>query len=178
MHGTCVGIVGLGAIGEAVARRLRGFGVELLGHDVLPRKIEGVAMVPLDELLRRADIVTVHTPLNDSTSGLIAERELALMRPEAIIVNTARGGIVDETALADALRSGRLRAAGLDVFNEEPPTGSPLLGLPNVVLSPHVAGLSTDSIRRMLQLASRSVVDVLAGRKPAGLVDPAALAAP
>jgi phosphoglycerate dehydrogenase-like enzyme len=135
-------------------------------------------MVPLDELLRRADVVTVHTPLNDSTSGLIAERELALMRPEAIIVNTARGGIVDETALADALRSGRLRAAGLDVFNEEPPTGSPLLGLPNVVLSPHVAGLSADSIRRMLQLASRSVVDVLAGRKPAGLVDPAALAAP
>jgi phosphoglycerate dehydrogenase-like enzyme len=170
LHGACVGILGLGAIGRAVARRLRGFDTELLACDVVAREADGIELVPLDELLRRAQILTVHVPLADSTRGMIGRRELALMRPGAILVNAARGGIVDEAALADALAAGRLRAAALDVFEDEPPWGSRLLELPNVVLSPHVAALSVDSIGRMLRLASRSVVEVLAGRPPDGLV--------
>jgi len=114
-------------------------------------------------------------PLVDSTRRLIGVRELELMRPEAILVNTSRGEVVDEEALARALANGRLRAAGLDVFQAEPPVGSPLLGLPGTTLSPHVAGLSASSIRRMLRLASESVVTVLRGELPPTAVNPEAL---
>ena len=121
--------------------------------------------------------MTVHVPLLDSTRGLIGSDELALLRPGAIIVNAARGGIVDEDALAEALRSGRVRAAALDVFAEEPPAGSPLLDLPNTVLSPHAAALSEESIKRMLRLSAEAVVSVLRGDRPPGVVNPPALAA-
>jgi phosphoglycerate dehydrogenase-like enzyme len=177
LHGRTVGIVGLGAIGQAVARRLRGFDCIVLGHDVEPRQVMGVESLPLDELLTRSHVVTVHVPLSGSTRGLIGKRELALLPAGAIVVNAARGGIVDEEALVQALRSGRVRAAALDVFADEPPAGSPLLELPNVVLSPHVAALSEGSIRRMLSMAAQSVVAVLEGREPAGVVNPPALAA-
>jgi phosphoglycerate dehydrogenase-like enzyme len=176
LYGRTVGIVGLGAIGQGVARRLRGFDCTVLGHDVEPRVVDGVVPVSLTELLERSHIVTVHVPLNDFTRGLIGERELALLPPGSIVVNAARGGIVDEHALVAALRSGHVRAAALDVFVDEPPAGSPLLELPNVVLSPHVAALSEDSIRRMLGLAAQAVVSVLEGREPAGVVNPPALA--
>ena len=177
LHGRTVGIVGLGAIGQAVARRLRGFDCVVLAHDVVPRSVDGVEVVPLAELLERSEIVTVHVPLLDETRGLIGRAELDLLRPEAILVNAARGGIVDEEALVEALTSGRIRAAALDVFAEEPPVASPLLGLPNVILSPHVAGLSLDSMYRMLRLAAQSVVSVLSGGEPRGIVNPLALAA-
>jgi phosphoglycerate dehydrogenase-like enzyme len=175
LGGCCVGIVGLGSIGREVARRLRAFDVELLGCDVAATSVEGVEAAGLDELLQRADIVTLHIPLSSSSSALIGARELALMRPGAILVNVARGGIVSEQPLYDALRAGRLRGAGIDVFADEPPVASPLLSLPNVVLTPHVAGISVRSQQRMLGLAVRSVLDVLDGVRPAGLVNPEAL---
>jgi phosphoglycerate dehydrogenase-like enzyme len=172
LHGRTVGLVGAGAIGRTVARRLSGFDVRLLAYDVAPRAVDRIEFVTLDELLRRAEIVSVHVPLLESTRGLIGERELALMRPDAILVNTSRGEVVDEAALAGALAAGRLRAAALDVFEAEPPAGSPFLELPNTTLSPHVAGLSDASMQRMLELASESVVAVLRGEVPATAVNP------
>jgi phosphoglycerate dehydrogenase-like enzyme len=177
LHGATVGIVGLGAIGQAVARRLLGFDCTLLAYDVDDRHADGVRRVSLAELLGRSEIVTVHVPLLESTRGLIGAGELALTRPDAILVNTSRGGIVDEEALVAALHSGRIRAAALDVFASEPPAGSPLLGLPNVVLTAHLAGLSEASIARMLRVASQAVVSVLEGGEPTGVVNPRVLAA-
>jgi phosphoglycerate dehydrogenase-like enzyme len=178
LHGSVVGLVGLGAIGRAVARRLSGFDVRLLAYDVAPRPLEGAELVELDELLARAEIVSVHVPLLDSTRGLLGERELGLMRSGAVLVNTSRGGVVDEAALARALAGGRIRAAALDVFGVEPPAGSPLLDLPTTTLSPHVAGLSTASIDRMLQLSVRSVTAVLRGEVPETAVNPEAIRGP
>jgi len=172
LDGATVGIVGLGSIGRAVARRLRGFGCSILAHDLVPTTMEGIEFVPLDELLGRSDVVTLHVPLNDSTQVLIGTRELAQLRAGAILVNTSRGGVVDEVALFGALADGRLRAAALDVFVDEPPRLSPLLGLPNVVLTPHIAGLSTGSIAKMLRLASRSILTVLDGGVPESVANP------
>ena len=167
LHGRTVGIIGLGSIGRAVARRLTGFDCSTLGYDVAPAGVDGVEFTSLADLLSRSDIVTVHVPLNETTEVLIGEPELAMLRADAILVNTSRGGVVDESALYAALAGGRLRGAGLDVFIDEPPVGSPLLDLPNVVLTPHVAGLSTSSIAEMLRLASQSILTVLQGGQPA-----------
>ena len=172
LHGSTVGILGLGSIGQAVARRLQGFDCNVLAFDVELRRVPGVELVSFENLLERAEILTIHVPLLDSTRNLIGAPELARLRPGAILVNAARGGIVDEQALFDALRAGRLRAAALDVFEAEPPVGSPLLRLPNVVVSPHVASFGDRSIARMLSLAAESVVEVLAGREPPCVVNP------
>ena len=175
LTGATVGIVGYGAIGRLVARRLGGFDVELLVHDTVP--VDGVEQVDLDALLTRSDVVTVHVPLTPATRNLIGERELALLGPNGVLVNTSRGGVVDEHALARALADGRLRAAAIDVFEHEPPLGTPLAGLANCVLTPHVAGLSVDAMGAMLDRAVASVVAVLAGREPPGRVVNAPLAA-
>ena len=177
LHGATVGIVGLGAIGRSVARRLQGFECTILAYDLEPRTVDGVEAVSLEELLRRSDFVTLHVPLNDSTQVLVGARELARLRPGAILVNTSRGGVVDEAALYAALTEGRLRAAALDVFADEPPTGSPLLDLPNVVVTPHLAGLSVSSVTCMLRLASQSIVTVLEGGVPDSVANPDGLAA-
>jgi phosphoglycerate dehydrogenase-like enzyme len=171
LSGSTVGIVGGGAIGRAVAKRLHAFDVELLVADAVPVDVEGATQVAFDTLLERSDAITLHVPLFDATRHLIGERELALMKPGAILVNTSRGGIVDEAALAAALRSGHLLGAGIDVFSAEPPDDSPLLQLTNVVLSPHVAGLSSDAIQAMLRAAASAVIAVLAGRVPEGVVN-------
>ena len=176
LHGATVGIVGLGSIGRAVARRLQGFGCAILAYDIAPETVNGVECVSLDELLRRADIVTLHVPLNDSTEALIGTPELKQLRNGAIVVNTSRGGVVDEAALYAALAEGRLRAAALDVFVDEPPAGSPLLDLPNVVLTPHVAGLSKSSIAQILRVASQSILTVLDGGVPESVANPDVLA--
>ncbi len=142
-----VGIVGLGRIGALVAERLSGFGVELIAYDpfVPPARAQqlGVQMVELDELMRRADFITIHIPKTPETTGLIGDKEFALAKPSLRIVNASRGGIIDEAALHAALSTGRIAAAGLDVFVSEPPTGSPLLDLPTIQLTPHL-GASTD----------------------------------
>jgi phosphoglycerate dehydrogenase-like enzyme len=161
LHGATVGIVGYGAIGRAVARRLAGFGVELLVHDPFVHDVE---VTDLDELLARSDVVTLHTPLSPQTRGIVDARAIALMKPDAVIVNTARGPVIDQDALVDALRGGRLGAAGLDVFEVEPPLGSPLLELPNVILSPHVGGISDASNLAMSRMATASVLDAVQNR--------------
>ena len=170
-----VGIVGSGRIGRAVVRRLRGFGCAILVSDpALEQPDEGTRLVSLDELLAESDVVSLHVPLLPETRGLIGRRELALMRPTAVLVNAARGHIVDEAELAAALRGGRLAGAALDVFAEEPPFDSELLELRNVIVTPHVAGMSVGSIAAMTEQASRSVVEVLHGGVPVGTVNPEA----
>jgi phosphoglycerate dehydrogenase-like enzyme len=172
-----VGLVGLGAIGRLVRRRLTGFRAHVLACDPAATPEAGTELVELDELLGRSDVVSLHLPLTSATQHVIDRRQLALMRPGAVLVNTARGGLVDEDALVDALESGRLRAAALDVFEREPPARTRLLALPNVILTPHVAGLSERSVEEMTRRATAAVLDVLAGRVPANLVNPEALAA-
>lgn len=169
LAGATAGLVGYGRIGRLVAERLRGFGVRVLVSDPgMASRPEGdVEIVPLADLLAAADVVSLHCPLLPATHHLIGREQLALMRPGAILVNTARGGIVDEPALLAALEQGRLGGAALDVFEDEPPRASRLLKLPNVLLSPHNAGLSDRSVHEMTCRATASVIDVLAGRAPA-----------
>jgi phosphoglycerate dehydrogenase-like enzyme len=174
LTGATVGLVGFGAIGRRVAHRLLAFGVAVLASD--PVAPDGplsasVEHVPLDDLLRRSDIVSLHAPLSPSSARLIGARELGLMARHAILVNTARGGLVDESALLDALAAGRLRAAALDVFEDEPPTGDRLRGMPNVVMTPHVAGVSERAVSEMTRRACRSVADALRGRVPSDVVN-------
>ena len=180
LRGSTVGIVGLGVIGRALARRLQGFDVTVIASDpvVAAGSVPGVTMVELDELLGSAQIISLHVPILDSTKALIGAAELARMRPDAILINAARGGVIDEDALVEALEAGRIRMGALDVFDNEPPAGSKLLSLPNVILTPHIAGVSVDAMRAMALLAARSVVDVLEGRAPQSVVNPDALAHP
>lgn len=177
--GKTLGIIGLGRIGRAVARRARGFDMPILATDVVRdaafAQEYGVTYVALDELLQRADIVSVNAPLSHSTQHLIDARALGLMRPTALLINTARGGLVDEVALAAALRAGKIAGAGLDVFHDEPLRQNPFHGLDNVVLSPHLAAYSREGLRATGVLAAQGVVTVLEGRRPdaALLVNPA-----
>ncbi len=170
LDGATVGLVGYGAIGRAVRRRLGGFGVRVLVCDPRLGDAPGVERVELEALLRSSDVVSLHAPLTADTRGLLDRRRLALMPAHAVLVNTARGGLVDEGALADALERGALRAAALDVLALEPPHTTRLLALPNVVLTPHVAGLSERSVREMTRRATDDVLAVLGGREPAGRV--------
>ncbi|HTF35007.1 MAG TPA: D-glycerate dehydrogenase [Myxococcota bacterium] len=154
VYGATLGIVGLGEIGRAVARRAQGFGMRVLGWSRTPRALAGVEPMALPDLLRAADFVSVHVARTPETEGLLGREALALLHPHAVVVNTARGGIVDEDALAEMLRKGRLAAAGLDVFAKEPlPKTSPLLRLENVVLTPHIGSASLATRTRMLDLA-------------------------
>jgi phosphoglycerate dehydrogenase-like enzyme len=172
LDGATVGLVGYGAIGRAVHRRLAGFGARVLACD--PAGADGVACTSLEALLTASDVVSLHAPLTPATRGLLSRDRLALLRPHAVLVNTARGGLVDEAALADALERGALRAAGLDVLADEPPhPRARLLALPNVVVTPHVAGLSERSVAEMTRRATDAVLAVLAGREPPGRVRPA-----
>ena len=168
--GKTLGIIGLGRIGKAVARRARGFDMSILAVDVVQDEAfaasHGVRYVTLDELLRQADIVSINAPLQGDTRHLIDADALAAMKPTAYLVNTARGDLVDEAALAEALRSGRLAGAGLDVFHDEPLNDSPLRGLDNVVLSPHLAAYSREGLRETGILAARAVLAVLSGERP------------
>ena len=183
LWGRCMGIVGLGRIGKAMARRCRAFDMRLLAADPVADETfaaaNGIELVALDDLLRRADFVSLHTPLAPETRHLIARRELALMRPTAFLVNTARGGLIDEIALHEALISGRLAGAGLDVFEAEPPEGSPLLDLDNVLLAPHAAGMDEAAERLMGERCVASILAILRGQDPgAGYVlNPQVLAA-
>jgi len=171
VHGTTLGIVGFGRIGRAVARRALGFNMRVLYHDAVradaavERELSATA-TDLETLLREADFVTLHTNLTPETRHLIGERTLRLMRKSAIVVNAARGPIVDEAALARALREGWIPGAGLDVFEEEPRIHPDLLPLQNVVLAPHIASASRDTRIAMATLAVRNCVAVLEGKAP------------
>ena len=183
LRGQTLGIVGFGRIGQAVAGKARAFGLSVLAYDpylpedaVLP---DGITPASLDALLAAADYVTVHTPLNDETRGLIGERALSLMKPTSYLINCARGPIVDESALYAALRDGRIAGAGLDVMESAaPPPEHPLFALDNVIVTPHIAFLSQQSVRELQIRTAQATVAVLQGRMPEFLVNPAALAAP
>jgi glyoxylate reductase len=169
--GRTAGIVGLGRIGAAVARRLaRGFEMEVLYWNRTPRpELErelGLRRVELGELLERSDFVSVHLALDAATRGLLGAAELARMKPTSVLVNTARGAVIDEAALAEGLAAGRPGAAGLDVYEREPAVAPALLGLDNVVLLPHLGSSTEETRRAMALLAARNVVAVLAGRPP------------
>jgi glyoxylate reductase len=169
VHGATLGVVGYGRIGRAVARRGEGFGMRVLHHS---RRSSGEpGYVPdLDTLLRRSDVVSLHLPLDDATRGLVDGRRLALMKSTAVLVNTARGAIVDEEALAVALEEGTIFAAGLDVFEREPEVHPRLVAAPRTVLTPHIGSASTATRTRMARMAAESVHAVLAGEVPRNLV--------
>lgn len=170
VHGATLGLVGFGRIARAVARRAIGFDMTVLHttrHDT-----GEVGYVPLDELLSRSDIVSLHVPLNQTTRHLIGKDELARMKPTAVLVNTARGPVVDENALSDALEAGSLFAAGLDVYDGEPTVSPRLLKAPRATLLPHIGSATIDTRTRMGRLACQGVCDVLAGRTPPNLVLP------
>lgn len=169
VYGRALGIVGWGRIGRRVADRARGFGMQILHHARRPSGEPGY-VGDLDHLLRVADIVTLHVPLKDETRHLIDARRIALMKPTAVLVNTARGPVVDEQALADALHARRIFAAGLDVYEDEPRVHPRLLSAPRTVLLPHIGSASVATRTAMGRLAAQSVVDVLSGRRPPTLV--------
>ena len=163
--GATLGIIGLGEIGQAVARRAQGFGMRVVAWNRSPKNIAGIENLPLDDLLRCSDFVSVNVALTDETRGLLGSERIALMKAGAVLVNTARGGIVDEPALAEALGSGQLYAAGIDVFEQEPVAGdNPLLDLPNVVVAPHIGSATAATRRRMANMAVANALAALAGR--------------
>ncbi len=168
LRGRTLGIVGLGKIGQAIAVRARAMEMRVLGVDpyITAEQAEnhGVELVELDALLELSDVVTVHVPLGRSTKGLIGREALARMKPGAILLNVARGGVIDEAAVADALREGRLGGAGIDVFEHEPPTGSPLLDAPNTLLTPHLGASTAEAQVLVSEEVAAQVIDVLDGR--------------
>jgi glyoxylate reductase len=169
VHGATLGIVGYGRIGRAVARRATGFGMTVLHHTRHDTGAPGWC-AELDRLLRESDIVSLHVPGGAATHHLIDARRLALMKPTAVLVNTARGTVVDEAALAAALHDGRLFAAGLDVYEREPEVHPDLLRAPRTVLLPHIGSASQATRLRMAHLATSAVATVLAGGTPPNVV--------
>ncbi|WP_411747233.1 2-hydroxyacid dehydrogenase [Psychrobacillus psychrotolerans] len=171
VFGATLGIVGMGRIGEAVARRAKGFDMNVLYHN-RSRKLDaeetyGFTYAELDELLKQSDFVILLTPLTPETKGLIGERELNMMKETAAIINVARGGIVDEQALYEALASKKIWAAGLDVFEQEPvPVDHPLLTLSNVTVSPHIGSASIRTRQAMMQMNAKDIEAVLENREP------------
>ena len=168
--GKKLGIIGFGGIGQAVARRARGFGMEVL-YSGRSRREEAekefeARYLELDELLETCDFISLHTPLTEETTHLIGEAELGKMKKEAVLVNTARGSVVDEAALADALEGGRIFAAGLDVYEEEPRVHTKLLELENVVLAPHIGSASFETRDKMAATAGEDLRAVLRGEQP------------
>ena len=179
LEGKTIGLIGLGAIGRKVASIAHGFGMKVVAwsmtRDEERARQAGVTLMEFDEVLKTADVVSLHLRASPQTAGIVGRRELALMKPTAILVNTARGALVDEAALADALASKRLRAAGLDVFVREPlPADSPLLKLENVVLSPHAGWVTAEASERMRRMPVDNLIAFFEGR-PVNVVNTAVL---
>ncbi|MBI3998479.1 MAG: D-glycerate dehydrogenase [Armatimonadetes bacterium] len=177
VHGATLGLIGLGRIGSAVAHRARGFGMRLLYHDVIRREdLErdlGLQFLPFDDVLRQADFISVHTPLTPQTRHLIGAEQFKVMKKTAILINTARGPIVDPKALYQALATGQIFGAGLDVFEIEPvPADDPLLGLDNIIVVPHIASASVETRTKMALMAVDNLLAALSGQRPPNLVNP------
>lgn len=164
-----LGIIGLGQIGKKVAKRASGFDVKIIAYDVVKDEAFaqkwGINYLSLDELLTESDFVSIHIPLGSSTHRLIGEKELRLMKKGAYLVNISRGDIVDEEALYKALKEGVIRGAALDVFSEEPLRESPLFGLDNVILTPHMGGYTYEALKETGMICVRGIVNVLEGRQ-------------
>jgi phosphoglycerate dehydrogenase-like enzyme len=167
LHGKRVGLIGLGAVGKALVKLLKGFDVEIVYYDPVVAPNGGsklpVRSVSLEELLSTSDVVSLHLPLSAETAGLISEERIRGMKPGAVLVNCARGGLVDETALARALSEGRLFAAGIDSFASEPPVSRELLDSDQVVVTPHIAGATLDNFTSVIQRAVRNASSFLSG---------------
>ena len=179
INGKVLGIIGLGQIGKKVAKRASGFDMRVLAYDVFKDEAFarkwGITYVSLDEVLAESDFLSIHVPIGPSTRGLIGERELSLMKKEAFLVNISRGGIVDEEALYRVVREGGIKGVALDVFAPEPPTGSPLLDLDNVIATPHMGGYSFEALRETGMVCARSIVDVFKGKTPQFIINPEVL---
>jgi D-3-phosphoglycerate dehydrogenase / 2-oxoglutarate reductase len=170
LRGKTLGLVGLGRTGRAMARRAATFDMHVLAYDpfltTLPSDARGVELVAFEELLARCDIISLHAAATEGTSRLIRRETLDQMKKGVVLVNTARGSLIDEAALTEALQSGEVAAAGLDVFEREPPAGSPLLSAPNVVFSPHLAGIDEQAFEDMATMAAQTIVDLYQWRWP------------
>ena len=184
LRGKTLGVIGFGRIGQSVAQKALAFGFRVLAYDPYmtaeqcalrgARKVED-----MDDVLRESDFVTLHSPLNPETQGLIGARELDMMRSEAFLINCARGPLIDEAALYDALTGGGIAGAGLDVMEDNhPPNDHPLLRLDNIIITPHVAFFSQEATLELEQRAAREVAYVLTDRMPDNLVNPAVLEHP
>ena len=180
VHGSTLGLLGAGRIGKLVARRSSGFDMKVLYYDVYRMQPEEEATyhmtyMPMEDVLGQSDFISVHTPYMPSTHHLISERELKMMKPTAILINTARGPIVDEKALVRALQSKTIAAAGLDVFENEPAVEPELLSMENVVLLPHIASASLKTRTLMATMASDNIVAHYKGERPPNIVNPEVL---
>ena len=180
VHGSTIGLIGAGRIGKLVARRSSGFDMKVLYYDVYRMQPEEEATyhmtyMPMEDVLGQSDFISVHTPYMPSTHHLISERELKMMKPTAILINTARGPIVDEKALVRALQSKTIAAAGLDVFENEPAVEPELLSMENVVLLPHIASASLKTRTLMATMASDNIVAHYKGERPPNIVNPEVL---
>jgi D-3-phosphoglycerate dehydrogenase len=168
LYGKNLGILGLGAVGKAVARRGMGFSMKILAYDpYIDReyaKSQGIIAAGFEEVLQEADFLCLHLPLSDETRHIISEKTMALMKPGAVIVNTARGGLIDEDAACQFLKTGHLGGLGLDVYENEPPGNSPLFALENVVVTPHTAAHTAEATAAMAALSVQNLVDVLNGK--------------
>lgn len=176
VHASTLGIIGMGEIGRAMGRRASGFGMEVLYHSRTRQpELEaryGYAFLPLSALLERSDFVSIHTLLNAETRGLLGAREFEQMKPSAILINTARGMVVDQGALIAALQDGAIGGAALDVADPEPlPLDSPLFAMPNVIITPHIASASLATRSRMAEIAAQNIIAVLDGRTPPNAVN-------
>lgn len=165
LEGKKFGVIGLGAIGGRTAMLAKAFGCEVYGCNRSPKEMEGVTMTDMDTVLKECDIVSLHVPLNDSTRGLIDAKKLALMKPDAILINTARGPVVDSQALADALTEGKIAGAAVDVFETEPPIASahPLFACPNLIATPHVAFATKEALYKRAVIVFENIVKYLEG---------------
>jgi len=178
LEGKTLGIVGMGRIGMLVCQKAQAaFNMKILAYDPLvPQDVmekAGAKVAAIPEILKASDVVTLHVPSTPETRGLIGAAQLQVMKRSAFLINCARGPIVDEAALVQALKDGTIAGAGLDVFDPEPPKpDNPLFGLPNVILSPHSAGLTVECVIRMATHAAQAIMDVLEGRRPEGVVNP------
>ena len=180
VHGSVLGLIGAGRIGKIVARRASGFDMKVIYYDVYPMSPEEEAEYHLtymlmDDVLEQADFISIHTPYMSTTHHLISERELSIMKPSAILINTARGPIVDEKALVKALQNNTIAGAGLDVYENEPAVEPELLTMENVVLLPHIASASLKTRTLMATMASDNIVAHFLGQRPPNIVNPEAL---
>jgi D-3-phosphoglycerate dehydrogenase len=170
-----LGIIGIGKIGKQVVKRARGFQMNILVFDLIKDKKfasrYGIKYVNLEKLLQKSDYITIHLPLNDVTRGMISYKELGKIKKEAFLINTSRGGIVNEQALYKALRNNQLKGAALDVYSNEPPVESPLKELDNVIMTPHIGAYTEEAIENMGMQAAQNLIDVLEGRKPKNRVN-------
>jgi len=169
LAGRTLGVVGFGAIGKKLAVRAKAFEMDVIAYDpyfdAAFAAERGIRQVTLEELISRSDVISLHVPLTEQTRHMIGAAQIAAMKPGALIINTARGGLIDEAAAAEALKSGKLGGVGLDAFEVEPPQDSPLMGLDNVVMTPHAGAHTDEAVAAMGMMAVKNLIDVLQGRE-------------